>query len=197
MSSNDVEMFTLRRSERIAKLQEKKKQLAEKQEVVQPKPRCTIKPQTAVKKKQNRKKVKPSIIELITNTDDLEKIKINHLLPLVEKHCSDNTERTFKCKIINIILKNYKKIGIRNNVKDLSLHVNKVSYCLHMMNVGLSSVVDIQDALTSIMLFPELPVNTPIATNSVDELVGLLQQMNTNTTSIDSSLTSLFEKFSL
>jgi hypothetical protein len=66
-----------------------------------------------------------------------------------------------------------------------------------MMNVGLSSVVDIQDALTSIMLFPELPVNTPIATNSVDELVGLLQQMNTNTTSIDSSLTSLFEKFSL
>lgn len=179
----DVEMISLRRSGRIAKIQQDKQSATIKQGEEQKvkKPRKTnptktkkeIKPQQVIKKKQAVKRTRKNAIDMLLNAQDMSQIKINHLFTLVKRYCPFE-ERSFKYSILQTILKSYKQIGIQNTLHDLSTHMPKVVQYLSMQY----NIIAVQDALDSMFAFPELMLQskTPqkIQPYGLDDLVGMM-----------------------
>lgn len=203
MSSLDTEMLTLRRSERIANLQRKHLEL--KLGVVElgvEKKKSTIKPKSVIKKPRSVSKSKTAkklITDFLETSDDMSHIKINHLFALVKKYCHDVDDRNFKYDILKSIIKNYRKIGIKNNLMELSINSNKiVQYLIMTTNFTQRTLVDLQDALYSILSYPELMLPTQSNTScsyTIDDLINKINCINIDTPSVD--LASLFTKCSL
>jgi hypothetical protein len=199
--SMDVEMLTLRRSERIAKLQQSKEFNVVNKTKKEPKKvndANQTKPKRAIKKKQSTKTCKDKCkkaIDCLREAEDLSKVKINHLFTLIKKYCPSE-ERTVKYSILQTILKTYKKIGIKNTLQDLTSNVQKVARYLSSDY----DMVVVQDTLTSLLSFPELMLlstqnqTSQLSQGGLDELIGMMANTNITSmnTTIDDDLTALF-----
>ena len=209
----DVEMLTLRRSERIAKLQQEKncKQQSTALKVSDittngiSKPKkeqrkaIATKPKRAIQKKQSTKATKEKgkkAIDYLLVAEDLSQIKINHLFTLIKKYCPTE-ERELKYSILQTILKTYKQIGIKNNLQDLSSNIHKVAYYLSSQY----NIVVMQDTLMSMLSFPELMLSAPQSQSTqlvpcgLDDLIGMMantQITKTVNVRIDDDLSTLF-----
>lgn len=205
----DVDMIELRRSERIAKIQQDKQNANEpvkQNEVKKPKKtnKKEIKPKQAIKKKpatQKTRKALKTAIDILLTANDMSQIKINHLFTLIKKYCPVE-ERSFKYSILQTILKNYKQIGIQNTLQDLSTHMPKVVQYLSAQY----NVIAVQDALNSMFAFPELMQSHPTLKQSqeaqcVDDLVAMMAttriSVSTHKYSNYDDLSALFAKCSL
>jgi hypothetical protein len=199
--SMDVEMLTLRRSERIAKLQQSKEFNVVNKTKKEPKKvndANQTKLKRAIKKKQSTKTCKDKCkkaIDCLREAEDLSKVKINHLFTLIKKYCPSE-ERTVKYSILQTILKTYKKIGIKNTLQDLTSNVQKVARYLSSDY----DMVVVQDTLTSLLSFPELMLlstqnqTSQLSQGGLDELIGMMANTNITSmnTTIDDDLTALF-----
>ena len=183
--SLDVEMLTLRRSERIAKIQQDKQCKQSKAIIVvkttskpkkvsattQPKPQ----PMRAIQKKQSTKTTKAKskkAIEYLLTAENLSQVKINHLFTLIQKYCPVE-ERELKYSILQTILKTYKQMGIKNTLQDLSNNIHKVA--CHLSSHY--NIVVVQDTLTSLLSFPELMLpstQTPQLSQGLDDIIGMM-----------------------
>ena len=183
--SLDVEMLTLRRSERIAKIQQDKQSKAiiavkttskpkKVSATTQPKP----KPMRVIQKKQSTKTTKEKskkAIEYLLTAENLSQVKINHLFTLIRKYCPIE-ERELKYSILQTILKTYKHMGIKNTLQDLSNNIHKVA--CHLSSHY--NIVVVQDTLTSLLSFPELMLpSTQNQTSQslfqgLDDIIGMM-----------------------
>jgi hypothetical protein len=205
--SLDVEMLSLRRSERIAKIQQDKESKAfivvETTSKPKKEPRMVSatkqsKPKRVIQKKHTTKTTKAKskkAIEYLLAAEDLSQVKINHLFTLIKKYCPIE-ERELKYSILQTILKTYKQIGIKNTLQDLSANVQKVACHLSSQY----NIVVVQDTLTSLLSFPELMLpstqnQTSQLSPGLDDIIGMMA--NTQITSVNvapDKLSTLFAR---
>ena len=207
--SMDVEMLTLRRSERIAKLQQDKILKQHSNTVVvmsttKKEPKKVIgtkqtRPKRVIQKKQSIKTCKDKCkktIDCLREAEDLSQVRINHLFSLIKKYCPVE-ERAMKYSILRTILKTYKQIGIKKTLQDLTSNVQKVA-CYLSSNYDM---VVVQDTLTSLLSFPELMLlstqkqSLQLPQCGLDELIGMMANTTISTSvtaTTDDDLSRLF-----
>lgn len=207
----DVTMITLRRSERIAKLQQSKQISKELGEVKKPrkmkktniKPKQVIKTNLAKQKTRKTQKILKIAMDIFETAQDMSQIKINHLFTLIKKRCPIE-ERSFKYSILQTILKSYKKIGIQNTLQDLSTHMPKVVKYLHLSEHY--NIIAVQDALNSIFTFPELMLSSQkkehtqqtLNTLGLDDIVGMMANTHISQKHLnENDLSALFSRCSV
>jgi hypothetical protein len=209
--SLDVEMLSLRRSERIAKIQQDKERKQPKAVIVvkttskpkkEPRKVSAItqqKPKRTIQKKNTTKITKAKskkAIEYLLAAEDLSQVKINHLFTLIKKYCPIE-ERELKYSILQTILKTYKQIGIKNTLQDLSANVQKVA--CHLSSHY--NIVVVQDTLTSLLSFPELMLpstqnQTSQLSPGLDDIIGMMAntQITRSANVAPDDLSTLFAK---
>ena len=125
----DVEMQTIRRSERIAQLEQQKtmqKVSTSSKETATKKKRTSQKANkkiTHVVKKVVAPKTKKEYIKKTRKIIDkfliIESVKISDLFSLVKKYSMTTVEQKLKYMLLQTILKNLKEFNIKNNVVDM------------------------------------------------------------------------------
>jgi hypothetical protein len=144
--NGEVEMFTLRRSARIAEKQ--RVQFVEnisafntfvKKET--PKPKTPRKKSNDVakmnvdiqikKKARKTKKTNKNTRKIIDKFANLEKTKLNDIFPLIKKYSSIEDEKNEKYFILETIIKKRKAINIDNLLIELYIHKNNIVIYLY------------------------------------------------------------------
>lgn len=141
VQNGDVEMFTLRRSARIAEKQRQKfvENISAFSNFVRAEPVLKVKTprkrRNAVdkmnvdvqekKKKRTTKKTK-RIKKVVDKFANLENVKFNDIFPLIKKYALTENEKSEKDTILQTIIKERKSMNIDNRITELYVHKNKI-----------------------------------------------------------------------
>lgn len=155
----------LRRSARIAALK-LKKEGSEQQKNTPP-----LKTSKVIKKTPRVRKEKK------IDWNDIMKIKLNQLFPLIKQYSINEEEKNFKYSLLQLILKNYKKIGIKNNFIDFKENLQKVVEYLYLILPDDYNLIQIQDSLNDICSYPELSQSMS-NTSNIDDIISLMLNCN-------------------
>ena len=124
----DVEMQTIRRSERIAQLEQQKimqkvstpsKETAPKKKQSTRKANKKITPVKRIVSPKTKKEYIKKTRKIIDKFLIIESVKISDLFSLVKKYSMTMVEQKFKYMLLQTILKNLKEFNIKNNVVDM------------------------------------------------------------------------------
>lgn len=134
-NNEDVEMFTLRRSARIAEKQRQKfvenisalSNFVPVSKVKTPRKRTNevdkMNVDVQVKKKKRTAKKTKKVVDKFAN---LEKVKFNDIFPLIKKYALTENEKSEKDTILQTIIKERKSMNIDNRITELYVHKNKI-----------------------------------------------------------------------
>ena len=146
-NNRDIEMFTLRRSARIAEKQRQKltktistfnkmettSQKVSKRKASSNEDNVVVKMNVDVQIKKRPRKTKNvrNNRKIIDKYINLEKTKLNDIFPLILKYASSEDEKNEKYIILKKLIKGRKAIKIDNFVSELYTHQNKIVLYLY------------------------------------------------------------------
>jgi hypothetical protein len=143
--SQDIEMFALRRSSRIADKERQKflnnlnsGEIVEEPKKASPKPKVTRKKidvvkmsvdkKAGVKKPRKGKKTNKKINKFI----NLETTKINDVFPLIQKYSLTEFEKIDKYIVLETIIKFRKEMNIKNLMTDVYIHKHAIERYVYL-----------------------------------------------------------------
>jgi hypothetical protein len=161
----DVEMQTIRRSERIAQLEQLKnitKVSTSSQETAPKKKRSCRKTnkKSAVAKKVIAPKTKKEYIKKTRKVIDkfliIETVKISDLFSLVKKYSMTMVEQKFKYMLLQTILKSLKELDIKNSVLDMYKSRIRIA---EILSIKVSkTLVDVMANIEDILGYTEISI---------------------------------------
>lgn len=171
----DVEMQTIRRSERIAQLEQLKnitKVSTPSQETAPKKKRSCRKTnkKSAVAKKVIAPKTKKEYIKKTRKVIDkfliIETVKISDLFSLVKKYSMTMVEQKFKYILLQTILKNLKELDIKNSVLDMYKHRIRIA---EILSIKISNTLaDVMANIEDILGYTEISILEDNAYHSIE-----------------------------
>lgn len=157
----------LRRSSRIAQLQE-----TQKNQVSIEVPTVNKSPQ----KKSAPKKQK--VVKQHQQVDDYDSMKINDLFKLVNIHTVDQTSKKLYYNILQKIVRNVDKLSIRNRIKDMyEKRADVIAFVCSTLNVSFDTVDDFLDTTLCYKEVKEAQLRKNVRSMDTD-LDFIIQSMN-------------------
>lgn len=140
-SSMQIDSQPLRRSSRIAQLQDTQNKQASTVA-----PTINKQPQKKTSSKKRNVSMKKQITSLF---EDYEQMKISDLFKLVALHTTDETEKKLYYSVLQRIVRNINKFSIKNRVKEMyDKRVDVIKFVCSSLNLSFETVDDIFDVIS-------------------------------------------------
>lgn len=207
----DVQMQELRRSERLAALEQLKKQIPTvtlepaKKKVSRRKQKTkssddvVMKAVSQVKKSQKGKKTGKSTTPKKLK-DRMQLVKLNDVFSLIKKYSVTSDERNTKYSILKAVLSVRKDIGISNTIQDFTKHHSRIIARIVAKGVKVKDALlayeDVDTHMRCILDYPEFHLldehnkNEEIQAmemDTLDSLVNTMSELGVSETPIDLS----------